>query len=71
MVKAYGKFYHEREKESSWDSPEPCSGTYVENKNSITLYDIAGNKIGNLGKASIEMWKTNPKANLNQFGKKI
>ena len=40
-----GTYWH-RQGASSWDAQAPCSGTYRVNKGSISLFNIAGQKVG-------------------------
>ena len=46
MLTFNGCYFHDKDKESSWDAPVPCSGTYKVNRHTISLFDSLGNKIG-------------------------
>lgn len=63
MICLNGKYFHDK-KESSWNSPEPCSGSYKAYKRKITLFDIGGNRIG-----GINCWGVIYKSTLMDNGK--
>jgi hypothetical protein len=52
-------FFHDKDKESSWNAPKPCGGYYKVYKRSLILFDPLGNRIGTVGNDVLTKVKQN------------
>ena len=49
MIKYMGCYYHDKEKESSWDAyPNQCAGFYLEKKHMTIIYNQFGGIIASV-----------------------
>ena len=60
MIKYMGNYYHDKEKESSWEAyPHQCAGFYLEKKHNTIIYNRHGGIIANVTPFAGNFFKVN------------